>query len=435
MGSVNRCRHRNRNRLLTWLHLGESRFAASRLPDLPELHRTPPTRCLFVTAPVLRRILSVRNGKSNRDDTRMTTSPRYQSIDALRGVAALMVMILHVGAFFAQLPGVTGNGVAVMEFFEKFDIGRMGITVFFIISGFVIPKSIRLKQNRPIGKFVIKRFYRLYPLFWFSMILGLFAIWYLHDRSVTGSLIMANVTMIPAFFSEPFIIGLYWTLETELIFYLLMIILTGLGVLRKLPVYLVLTFLLYLLLIFYTAVPDMQPSLPHWTAAPYHLSLMFLGVIYRHLHDDDHWTWGWHRWKLTTGSLYILQLLAVLSVPLLILLQFFISRESTHLPDAIAYLLGIAIFFTGILLWKHPPQLAVYLGIISYSIYLLHPVVFGFLSYLVAESTWFRDLHLGIYILLSLLLTFILCHFSYRLIERPFNNYGHRLVDRIRQNQ
>ncbi len=363
----------------------------------------------------------------------MTTSNtvRNRSIDALRGIAALMVMFLHVGYFFAKMPGTEGDGAALIRVFQQFDIGRMGITVFFIISGFVIPKSIRLDRARPLKKFLVKRFYRLYPLFWFSMILGLFAIWYLHDRGITLSLVAGNATMVPAFFSERFVIGLYWTLETELIFYLIVFLLTWFGWLRRLELYLVFTICLYLLLIGFLIIPQLHPSLPHWTATPYHLSLMFLGVIYRHQFDRDGYSFKLLNQTIETRTLFFLQLIVILSIPVLVLFQHLTGVDSAHVPDAVAYLVGIAIFFAGVKLWRRPPRFAVYLGVISYSIYLLHPVVFSFLEYIAQTQSWFAGWHLSAYLIISIALTIILCHISYLFIEKPANDFGHLVADRL----
>lgn len=356
---------------------------------------------------------------------------RNRSIDALRGMAAVMVMILHIGLFFGALDSGSGQGEMLENFFKHFDLGRMGITVFFIISGFVIPKSIKENKSRPVKRFIIKRFFRLYPLFWFSMISGLFFIWYLNDRLIDFSLILANVTMIPAFFSESFIIGLYWTLETELIFYILTIVLLLMGILRKLQIFVILTLLLFFILFIFQIYPAVSPDLPHWEATPYHLSLMFLGVIFRHYFDQDRWTWTWNKLQMNVKQFFIAQLLLVLSIPVFVLLQFIAKGSSEHVPDAVAYLIGIGLFFLVVRHWRNPPRFVVYLGLISYSIYLMHPVVFHFINYLIGQNNEGKGMHMGVYIFVSVLLTILVSHLSYQYIEHPFNRYGHRKAKNI----
>lgn len=57
---------------------------------------------------------------------------RNGAVDALRGIAASMVMVLHIAYFFADLPSAVGKGDAMVHFFQQIDIGRMGITIFLL---------------------------------------------------------------------------------------------------------------------------------------------------------------------------------------------------------------------------------------------------------------------------------------------------------------
>ena len=101
---------------------------------------------------------------------------KYLFAHYLRGLAAISVVIAHYGtAFFNSNDGLAPLVNApqvkdrtypwiigfIPQDFPGF-LGVFGVTIFFIISGFVIPLSIE-KYN--IKTFLLKRFFRLYPTY------------------------------------------------------------------------------------------------------------------------------------------------------------------------------------------------------------------------------------------------------------------------------
>lgn len=87
------------------------------------------------------------------------TSPHihFQALDAWRGICALLVAVMHLGAYFLYLP-TTGSAV----------VGRFYLFVdfFFVLSGFVIAHAYmaRLSDGEAFLSFAIRRFGRLWPL-------------------------------------------------------------------------------------------------------------------------------------------------------------------------------------------------------------------------------------------------------------------------------
>lgn len=83
---------------------------------------------------------------------------RLVEVDALRGVAALAVVLFHYTTRFTDLfqPGVPPA--------VSFPGGHYGVNLFFIISGFVIFMTLE-KTARPLD-FVVSRFSRLFPAYW-----------------------------------------------------------------------------------------------------------------------------------------------------------------------------------------------------------------------------------------------------------------------------
>ncbi|MEK4129105.1 acyltransferase [Solibacillus sp. FSL W8-0474] len=80
---------------------------------------------------------------------------RLTELDALRGLAALAVVIFHYTTRYNELFGHEKSS------YLNFTFGHMGVNLFFMISGFVIFMTLRRINN--VKEFAIKRAFRLYP--------------------------------------------------------------------------------------------------------------------------------------------------------------------------------------------------------------------------------------------------------------------------------
>ncbi|MBC6457863.1 acyltransferase family protein [Actinomadura sp. HBU206391] len=163
---------------------------------------------------------SLAPAQNGASPTRTENRPRERLVwlDALRGVAALAVVFEHL--LDALLPEVRRTAS------PWFDFGRYGVFVFFIVSGYVIPAS--LERRGSVREFWIGRAFRLYPLWAVAAAIGLlFALaevfWglpdQLSDRPWTSAL--AHVTMLQDLLGVPNVVNVFWTLSYEMAFYLL----------------------------------------------------------------------------------------------------------------------------------------------------------------------------------------------------------------------
>ena len=116
---------------------------------------------------------------------------RVESIQSLRGLAALGVLLCHAGL----LP-----------------LGAAGVDLFFVISGFVIA---RVAPGREPGQFAIDRFWRIFPLYWLLSLPWL-AIAYARDLD-TPWRTLTHLTLIP-FEAIPYLRP-GWSLLYEVLFY------------------------------------------------------------------------------------------------------------------------------------------------------------------------------------------------------------------------
>lgn len=225
-----------------------------------------------------------------------------------------MVVALHAGDVARNtFPGARLDGWLFEPVFTL-DFGRAGVVLFFAISGFVIPNSLR--SRRDLVNFPIRRFFRLYPVYWLSIPVSLYTGWYLAGREPTVEQIAANVTMLQTFLGYVDIEGLYWTLAVELAFYLACYALLAIGLIGNGSVLGGLAMLCgavwYLLLTatagpFYQLNPMVQGLLQdryvEWFA---YFSIMFWGqsAVRSSMERRPARAFGWRPWSVSSGSFW-----------------------------------------------------------------------------------------------------------------------------------
>lgn len=136
-----------------------------------------------------------------------TPNAFYPGIHALRGIAAVLVVVQHGGMFATQAAGVPFTNLL------KIDFGALGVLTFFIISGFVIG----LNRHLPTGEFLLRRALRIYPAFWAAYALSA-AIVLLAGKQTGFS--WAALLLWPQG-GYPTIHITFWTLVFEVFFYAL----------------------------------------------------------------------------------------------------------------------------------------------------------------------------------------------------------------------
>jgi peptidoglycan/LPS O-acetylase OafA/YrhL len=134
----------------------------------------------------------------------MTASHRLGWIDALRGWAALVVVLFHLS------PSVLGPGIH-MAIFRHIDLGKYGVLLFFLVSGYVIPMS--LERHGDLRRFWIGRLSRIYPAY-----LATIAIVVALGAWRGGLLGHASMLLDPLGLRGA--VRVFWTLSYEMIFYL-----------------------------------------------------------------------------------------------------------------------------------------------------------------------------------------------------------------------
>jgi len=136
------------------------------------------------------------------------------SIQILRGVAALLVVLYHYSHYL--MPTIPGANIG----YVLFGGGYAGVDIFFIISGFIIVLSTERKEHANPLDFSIRRFFRVVPLAQFATVIYALILRVPPSPKLLWQslLFLPRADVDPPKFGLP-VVNQEWTLSYELIFY------------------------------------------------------------------------------------------------------------------------------------------------------------------------------------------------------------------------
>lgn len=339
----------------------------------------------------------------------------------MRAIAALCVAVLHLSQTMAQ---TAGSGEWLLKFADYWQLGAFGVALFFLVSGFVIPASFGNRENRLEGLrvFAIRRFFRLYPAYWLSIPLALWSTWWLQGRPIDLATVAVNFTMFQRWLGFTNIEGLYWTLAYELAFYLACVALYTAGLLHR-PW--ALMAVLYGLLVAFASVSLLNlardPYLSFYGDMPSFLGMMFTGAVLRQWHDGRPLS----RWL--KAALVIIVLIYV--VPAARSFSFADGQLVVRPVGGWSGAAAMLFFILFVMRFRLAHPVLSWLGAISYSLYLFHPVWLYFGHWLLAQTglEWARGWDLSVYVALALAVTIAFSAVVYRWLELPAIELARRL--------
>jgi len=282
------------------------------------------------------------------------SSHRLAALDALRGIAAVSVVMLHLTHDFQHY--FAPKRLASFSW----NYGAYGVHLFFLISGFVILMT--AEKARSPREFVVSRFSRLYPAYWFAVLwtTALLLVFTMPDAPAMPSLLrraVVNLTMFQSWLGIGSVDSVYWTLQAEMSFYLILLLLIWRkAVDRTLTV---MTTLVALSLIDHWFVPR-----PLNAVYEYARTLLLLEHAYL-------FTAGIVIYKMQRGfkARYAVILLLCALCPLTA--NYFPNSPLHDAPIAVSLAIVVYLAARGTLDWLTSRPL-LYLGAISYSLYLTH---------------------------------------------------------------
>ncbi len=345
---------------------------------------------------------------------------RYTELDSLRGIAAIIVVLYHFT--------VSDN------FLNKiFKYGTSGVDLFFIISGFVILMTI--EKSKSWKQFVISRFSRLYPAYWvcvsITTIMIVISVYFgFHSNRDAGlfNTYLANLTMFQHYLGFPNIDGQYWTLIVELNFYIFILILY---LVRGIPsIHIISSFLLAILLVwtfFFETFKQysFHSQLLHIFPLLRYFPLFFAGMLF---------------YDVKKNKATFLNIILIISCFMVCVLMYSKFHRHIKVMNTTEYLISISIYFSFFCLFilnrlkLIVGSITLFLGEISYSLYLIHE----FIGYKLIIPALVKYIHLPFFIalVLAIAIVILIAYLINILFERPalifirerFKNYEKKSV-------
>lgn len=347
---------------------------------------------------------------------------RYKSLDILRGLAAFCIMVYHF-SIWSDI-GLVHDAASFLG-----RIGLYGVSIFYVLSGLTmfLAYQHRLDSWPSIKVFLIKRIFRIMPLYWLACLGSMAAI---TTTNATSWNIVWNFLGLFGFLNIPSLTVGGWSIGNELVFYAFFPFLLWLLVRHKTYFYLALglSILIELCFCFYFLNPQTDMAL-QWNTYINPFNQLFFFVVGIWLGTLEKWI---EKFKHNQERLWVILLI------ICALFCFFPlnSSQTTLIAGNVRLLfsaLSIALCFCFFLLntnrfWSLQKPLSL-LGEISYSVYLLHPICFFGLRLLLGQSNNLSPLaFFTVCILLSLLLSFV----SYEYLEKPLIGLGKKVVLRLK---
>ena len=320
---------------------------------------------------------------------------RLHTIDALRGFASLAVCWFHLTSGYAENSQVRSSG----------SYGWLGVEVFFVLSGFIIPFAMYSGGYTFRGgwkTFISKRILRIEPPYLVTILL-VFALWHLSSMApgFKGSpppdfismQTLLHVGYLAGVAGHPWLNPVFWTLAIEFQFYLLVSLIFGWLQHRTTQIIL----LIDLILLLTSLLLSSELFVFRF------LGLFVLGIVAFQ-----------YQIKLLTGKITATLLIATtLTIGL-----------SLGWMIALVGLMTSILIALNVSLGNH--KITAWLGAISFSLYLIHIPIGGRLVNLGKRyiESQVGELFLSI---LALGLSLIVAHIFYLVIERPSQHLAAQL--------
>ncbi len=344
----------------------------------------------------------------------------------LRAAAALSVMLSHWGGVYILMGPLVGwitstpvvhvgrPAILRVTMLPDFNFGAFGVAVFFLISGFVIPFSLRAQ---PAAAFLVARAWRIFPTLCAALLLEWLVVFgqsQLYGRAMAYpvSTYLWNASLLDTTVGSGYVDLVNWTLAIEVKFYILMALLRS-AVLasRVLPLF---GWSLFALAVGLAQRHGLLPVSAILANEPMSIGFMLIGVIF-HYHLER---------RIST----VRALGAGAGLAAMFLLCWRIGANQNMYPDARwSYVYGLALFLSAYAAraWFRPWRWIDAMADISYPFYLIHSII-GY-SAMTFAILWFGFGYAEA-ALFAAAIVLPLAWLLHRLVERPSTRAGKRLA-------
>lgn len=368
----------------------------------------------------------------------------FPFLDGIRGIAILAVFLFHALGVAFGYDGLPWNGLfrnfndsSAFLILYPITYGAMGVAIFFVVSGFCIHLSYQRSSNKSWLNYFNRRFFRIYPAYLFGILL--FAFVWPTGISPTGTRQVTTHLLAIHNFSKETLFGInpsFWTLAVEIQLYALYPLLLLLISKTSWRTGLLIVFAGEVVIrvgIMATQTFSFE-SFPNWIAlSPFTYWFSWsIGAYLAHCYLTD-------RSSSLSRVRFDLVAITAFALPL-----FKPTQPFTFL--AFAILTGIAIDRLISNRWTVPTNKVVrsiwrhlcFLGIVSYSFYLLHqPILYVTRQLLtwIASHTSFHPLAMFFICLVWYPVILLPAYLMFRTIELPSVSLGKRFWNRLNRSE
>ncbi len=361
------------------------------------------------------------------------TKGRIPELDGVRGIAIFLVLVWHY--IQNQLHPDAGSPLAWFK--QAIGFTWSGVDLFFVLSGFLIAGILIDNRDKPhyFKTFYLRRICRIFPLYYLNLGIFLLCIAFGLNHAPAVSALFdgngvplwsyltftQNIFMAAHNSAGPNWLAVTWSLAVEEQFYLLFPFVVRFFPAPRLPLF----FLWIIGMAVYMRVS--LPGLSAYINTLWRADSLMMGALLAYLVRYPGFLDAARKYRLVVGAVLLLS--AGFAEVANIHGSLRLGGPLTHLSLAVTY--GLFIFLAllsrdGILGCVLRNRLLVWLGTISYGVYLIHTVVSRLIHALVRNDYPSMASWSGVATtLLALAVTLLLAHVSYYWFERRIIRIGH----------
>jgi len=250
---------------------------------------------------------------------------------------------------------------------EKIEGGAWGVTLFFLISGYVISIAVKKKNTK---EFIVGRLTRIYPLYISAYIIFLVINYCAYGVQLPNVIkIIQTITLLGDLFETPYALnGVEWTLRVEMYFYIFIALFSRISIFKNIYIKLLIYLLITIILL-----EKNYPSHLGWGHA--YTSLYFpILLLGSSLYEVECYVNNKSKDRLMVITMYVTYI--IISYLVFESLYFKINN---NLPKF--YLEALAVFYLAWCLKNHlKAKWIIYLSQFTFSVYLFHNFLFDFIS-------------------------------------------------------
>lgn len=335
---------------------------------------------------------------------------KIESLDFIRGLACLLVMVSHIITHKNFLE-VAPHAFTIFK--NHFWLGRIGVCLFFLLTGYLIPQSLK---KAGISAFLKSKFFSIYPVYW--LILSIYIV--TNIGQYTPWMVVTNFTLFHGYFLQDSIIGPSWMIQMTLTFYLICATLYYFDKLNNSKTFYA-GFILSISAAILLSIIRYFTEIKFPVAFPLAIAIMCLGqLFYGYLNPEKS--------KIVVHSTHLIWIIALFLISMLIISFLAYNRDYGYnevwYRYFTSYSMGIVCFFLVIKYHIHFKWIDFLAGI-SYAIFLIHPLFIYFLFDLRLTETvggWASGLLMVIIgsLLMSYIVSYYLNDKLKKLFERLF---------------